>query len=262
MQIAVVLGAAALLLILYFCCETRPQNIRALEKSRALAAESTNEQILLREAKAGLTPAQESDMMALEQQLASAVDDSARAALLKRLSGQWFSLGHPALAGAYAEQVAELEESDESWSIAGSTYAICLQRAKDDNTVRDFCAGRAVKAFENAISLNPGNLAHQVNMALCFADAPPPDEPMRAVNMLLDLNQRHPDNVLILNALGRLAIRIGQYDRAVERLERSLSLDRNNSNTVCLLSQAYEGLGDVDKARAFASQCEAMRQAQ
>lgn len=256
LQWAVIASAIALFLVMYFGCGHKPNNIKALEKSRALAAESTDVNALLQEAKAGLSPVQTDAVLALEAQLGEAGADTSRVALLKQLSGQWYELGAPALAGYYAQQVAEATGEEEAWSIAGTTYTICIQRSQEQK-IRDFCTGRAVQAFENAISLNPESVAHQVNLALAYAANPPQDDPMKGILMLRTLNQNNPDNVLILNTLARLAIQTGQFNRAIERLEHALSLDPGNIDSACLLAQAYEGAGDSAKASEYAERCRA-----
>jgi len=96
---------------------------------------------------------------------------------------------------------------------------------------------------------------HQVNLALVYAENPPADNPMKAVLLLRDLEKKHPDNASVYNALGRLAIKTGQWERAIERLEKARSLDPKNPNTPCLLSRAYDGAGQADKAAEFAKLC-------
>jgi uncharacterized protein HemY len=59
----------------------------------------------------------------------------------------------------------------------------------------------------------------------------------------------------VYNALGRLAIKTNQWQRAIERLEKSWSLDKKNPNTPCLLAKAYEGAGNIAKATEFATLC-------
>jgi tetratricopeptide (TPR) repeat protein len=255
LQLTVVLSSVLLLLGLYFGCETKPKQQKLLEKSRALVSESTDISILLEEAKQTMRPAQIAPVEMQEQLIAQATDDSLRIEANKRLSGLWYELDQPAIAGYYAQQVAELSNSDESWSIAGTTYIICLQKASADK-VRSFCAGRAVQAFENAISLAPDNIAHRINLALCYVENPPPGQPpMQGINMLRELNVKYPDNVLVLNQLARLAIRTGQYDKAIERLEKALKAEPDNPNANCLMAQALEGTGQTQKASAFAAKC-------
>lgn len=254
LQWAVIVSAVGMFFLIYLGCETKPEDIQALEKSRALAAESTDINTLLQEARSSLGNIPSSSILALETELEETATDSSRTEVFKRLASKWYELGYPAISGYYAQEVAELSGTEESWSIAGTTYTICLQQSQEQKT-RDFCTGRAVQAFENAISLNPENTAHQINLALAYAANPPQDNPMRGILMLRDLNQKDPDNVLVLNTLARLAIQTGQYPRAVERLERALELDPGNPNTICLLAEAYEGSGEVAKAQAFAEQC-------
>ncbi len=257
LQIGVLLSSILLFFVLYFGCDTKPQKQEAVEKSRALAAESASIEVLVREAKAETGPVVAGEIDAFEQQLNQAVDDSTRIELLKDLSGKWYESGYPAIAGHYAEEVAKLNGAEQAWSIAGTTYTLCLQREEEER-LRNFCSSRAVNAYESAISINPSNVAHKVNLALVYTEYPPQDNPMQGVQMLLQLNQEAPENVLILNTLGRLAIRTGQYERALERLEKAVALEPDNSNTSCLLAQAYEGAGQTGKARQFNEKCRSL----
>ncbi|MCB0634360.1 MAG: tetratricopeptide repeat protein [Lewinella sp.] len=263
LQRIVILIAVGLFLLLYFGVNTpffglstKSNEQRQLEKTRSLQAESTDISVLLKNAKSALSSAQSGRIFLLEQSLAETQEDSARIEQLQQLSGTWFDLGHPAIAGYYAQEIAEIAGTAESWSIAGTTYTICLQQATEEK-VREYCSGRAVSALENAISLDPDQLAHQVNLSLVYTENPSPDDPMRGILMLRELNEAHPNNVLVMNTLARLAIKTGQFDRAIERLERSLELDADNQVTVCLLAAAYQGAGNENKAAEFAARCNA-----
>lgn len=249
-------GALILFLVIYFGCETQPKDIAALEKSRALSVESTDVQTLLLEAKAQLDPSSLSEITALEEELSNTLSDTAKLEVQKALAGQWYALGQVALSGYYAQEVASVEMTDDAWSIAGTTYTICIQRAEKQK-VKDFCMGRAVNAFESAISLDPTELAHQVNLALAYTYSPPADNPMKGVLLLRELNNKAPDNVLVLNTLARLAIQTGQFDKALARLENALALASENTTTICLLAQAYKGAGNSSKAADFAARCRA-----
>lgn len=259
LQWAAIAGALMLFLVLYLGCDRKPEDIASLETSRALSVESTDINAVVQEAKQGLQPAQRSLILGLEQDVESTLEDSNRVALYKKLSGEWYQLQRFSIAGYYAQQVAEVENTENSWSIAGTTYSICTQRTSEER-IKAFCTGRAVQAFESAISLNPSNVANQVNLALTYTNNPPPDNPMKGVLMLRELNQEAPSNVLVLNALGRLSIRTGQFDNAIKRLQSALDAEPQNATTICLLAQAYEGAGNTEQATAYAEQCQQMRQ--
>lgn len=258
LQWLVVFGSLALFVLMYFGCDRVPPEQESVEASRSLSAQTTNLGALLMDAKSKLSAEEANTILALESQVEAAVDESERIKMLKQLSGKWFDFGRPAIAGGYARQIAEAEGTEESWSIAGTTFAIGIQRSNEPK-IRKYCTEQAVQAFENAISVNPNNLDHKVNLALCYVENPPEAEPMKGIQMLIGLNQQNPDNVLVLNNLGRLAIRTGQYDRAIQRLERALSLEPANQNTICLLAQAYGESGDREKAQAMEEKCATAR---
>ena len=74
--------------------------------------------------------------------------------------------------------------------------------------------------------------------------------------MLIELNKQYPENVPLLTQLGRLAIKTGQFDKAVQRLEQALSLEPDNPTANCLIVKAYEGAGDEPKAAEFRPKCD------
>lgn len=254
-QYLAILAALAVFLVLYIGFDTKPAAQKVVERSRSLQGESTSFEAMLDAAKAELESGQSAGMADLEQRLGQAASDTAKAAALKRLSSWWYAQGNLPVAGGYAEQVAELENADTAWSVAGATFYLALTNTQDAQ-LRQYCASHAVKAFESAISLNPERVEHRVNLALIYAENPPPDNPMQAVLMLRELEQKYPENASVFNALGRLAIKTGQWTRAVERLEKSWSLDKTNPFTPCLLAKAYQGAGQTDKAGEFAALCD------
>lgn len=253
-QTVVLISAFALFFGLYFGFDTKPKEHKAIEQSRAIQGESTGFASLLEDAKEHLSPAQAGQISMIEQKLEATPTETDKIEYLKNLSGQWYALGNLPVAAGYAEQVAELENSDTAWSVAGASYYEALLKSETQE-MREFSANHAVKAFESAASLNSENVQHRVNLALVYAEKPPPDKPMTAALMLRELAEKHPNDPAPFNALGRLAIKTGQWARAIERLEHSWSLDKNNPNTPCLLAKAYEGLGDAAKIGEFAKLC-------
>lgn len=254
LQIYTVSAALLLFLTLLFGFNTKPGKQETIEKARALQAESTDINSLLAEAKANLSEREATTILLMEQGLGKASGDAAKIQELEQLSRQWFDLGYPEISGNYAERLAEISGTDEAWSICGSTYYIGLQRAKSEK-VRTYCHGRAVQAFQNAISINPENIAHQINLALCYTEIPPKDNPMKGILMLVDLNKKNPDNVPVLTQLGRLGIQTGQYAKAVQRLEKAVALDPDNTRAHCLLADAYRGLGNEVKEAESRAKC-------
>ncbi len=255
LQLITLSAAVLLLLVLMFAFDTKPDKQAAVEQTRALRAESTDISSLLKTAKEDLPEREATSILLMEQALDQAANDSIRVANLEQLSRKWFDLGHPEISGHFAEVLAETSNTEEAWSIAGTTYAIGVQRATSAK-VKTYCNGRAVQAFENAISINPQETAHKLNLALCYTEFPPKDNPMKGILMLIDLNKKYPDDTAVLSNLGRLAIQTGQFEKAVQRLERVVNLEPNNTRAYCLLVEAYRGLGNTVQVEAMKAKCQ------
>lgn len=254
-QWIVVSLAMVVFAFLYLGFDTKPSKHKTIEQQRALSAVSTDIDNVLAQAKAKLTEQEAAAVASMESGVEGTTADSAKADAYTRLSSTWYEIGSTAVAGYYAEKVAELRSTEEAWSIAGTTYSICLQREEEEK-IRSYCTERAIHALESAASLNPSNVQHKLNLALVYTDSPPKDMPMKGILMLVELNKSYPENVPVLNQLGRLAIKTGQFDKAVQRLEKALSIEPDNPMSNCLLEQAYQGLGDAAKAATFKTKCD------
>ncbi|MEM6966383.1 MAG: tetratricopeptide repeat protein [Bacteroidota bacterium] len=258
-QVVVLSCASLFFLLLYFGFDTKTNEQKGVEEKRLLSATSTDINALLLGAKNSLGSSEGSEVLLAEANLSAAKSESEKTEAYKKLSSAWYKINRFAIAGYYAGQVAEMEGTDEAWSIAGAIYNRGMNYESEEK-IKDYCTTRAIEAFENAISLNPGNIDHQVNLAVCYAENPPQDQPMKGVMMLLDVNKKNPENVAALTSLGRFGIQTGQFEKAVGRLEKALQLEPNNIKVNCLLAQAYQGFGQLDKAKTFQDICDRFRQ--
>lgn len=251
-QILLIAFALVAFFTMYFGCESRPKNVRELEKSRSLNMQVTSVQNIIREAQKTLSPDKISTIETLQMQLEK--DTARQVEILEMLSSKWYEYGFASIAGHYAEEIAVKKNSEESWSIAGTTYSLGLKSSKTEKE-KDFCREKAINAFEKATSLNPGNISHQINSAICYTEHPSKENPMQGILMLRELNTKYPENISVINQLARLAIKTNQIDRALERLNQALKLDPKNKTTNCLLAEVYEIKGDAAQSREFKEKC-------
>lgn len=254
-QIFVITGALLLFLLLYLGFDTTPPKLKSLEKSRNLNIESTSVSNLIKDATPKLNKEQKSIVDAINLDLENSGKDSIkRMEILKSLSGTWYDLGYPSIAGTYAEEIANMQKSEDAWSVTGTTYALCVKN-ETDQKIKNFCSKRAIKAFESAISLAPQKIEPRINLAICFVDNPDQNNPMQGILMLRELNTKYPENVAVLNQLGKLALQTNQIDKALARLEAAISLEPDNMNTICLLASAYSDAGNEAKANEYKKKC-------
>lgn len=253
-QWIVIGSAAALFLLLYFGFSTKSPEHKKLEGVRSQNMEATSIQNLLNEAGKELKQEAMAVLHALEADLRTVEDDSARVPVYEALSRFWYEQEEYSIAGHYAEQIAEILETEESWSIAGTTHALAIQMEQSDER-RNYSFKKAVNAFESAISLQPDNPAHQLNLALCYTEIPPEDNPMKGIQMLLQLQESNPEYVGVKIALARLAIRTGQYERALERLTQAQEIDPTDTRIPCLMSEVHKALGNSAEAEKYEFDC-------
>jgi tetratricopeptide (TPR) repeat protein len=253
-QWLILISGLFLLMILLFTCETKSSLIKTSEKMRQTSLETTGIQNLIADARNTLKPEQAITLENINKNLNKEEEDSIRMILLKELSSKWYEYGYPAIAGYYAEEVARIANEEEAWSIAGTTYVIALSQS-DSEKLRKFAFSRAIKAFENAISINPDNVSHRLNLAICYTEFPPEDNPMRGILMLRELNEKYPENIGVINNLARLAIKTNQYDRAIQRLEEALSLDPENITANCLMVDVLSAIGELNNISIYKDKC-------
>lgn len=252
-QTLVLSGAIVLLILLGFVLDTKPRKHQLVEKSRVSSFETVSINSLVEEARQKLTPAKQTYVQTLESELTG--QDSADLPILELLSGTWFDAGAYAMSGHYAEKIAQVKNDEQSWSLVGTTCLMGIMQSTSEKE-KEYCFQKAVPALESAASINPSNVSHRVNLALCYAERPPADKPMHGIQLLLELNKNYPDNPTILTQLGRLAIKTGQFDRAIERLTAAIKINPQSATAQCLLSEALTGAGKTVEAATVRAKCE------
>jgi len=245
---------SGLFLLLYLGFDTKPSTQKKIDEIRSLNATSTDINSLLLNARKNLRPEDAKGILVAESLLSEAKNTTDKTEAFKELSKAWYQVKQFALAGYYAKQVAENEDTADAWAIAGATFNTGMNRETKDN-VKEYCKSEAIQSFENAISLNPDNVTYRANLAICYVERPAEDQPMEGIQQLLKLNKKHPDNVFVLYTLGRLGVQTSQFEKAKARLEKANKLEPDNIKVNCLLAQVYQKLGELDKAKTFQDIC-------
>ncbi len=247
-------GAILLLAVLFFGFDIHPSTHKALEKSRALNAQDYDIVTYQAEARKTLNKNDIEYLDMLDAQMQHAGSDSSKLDLQKQLSGYWFKVGNPVMAGLYARDIADQENTAASWSITGTTFASGLQQELDDKQKR-FVRDQAVDAFEKAISLEPSNVDHRVNQALCYIELPEEGQPMKGIQMLAGLANTYPEAPAPPYQLARLAVKTGQYERALTRIEQALKLAPEDPRIACLAIEIYTALKRPEEADKLRDLC-------
>ncbi len=252
LQYAVIFLVLGLFCLLYFGFSTqKPANSIAIGQTKSPVESEI--QPFIEEAKKAIPGDSLSWLTSIENSAKVVGEAKEKAEMYKKISGWWYRQKRPDLAGYYAEKVAEIENTDAAWAIAATSYTSDGSALGAES--KAFCEKKSIAAFEKAIQLAPDNTAHQVNLALCYVNHPPSDMPMKGIQMLLEINKKEPENVMVLLTLSRLAIRTGQYDKAISRLEKVISIEPENTQAACLLADAYQQVGNPEKSESWMKKC-------
>lgn len=252
-QIILVAASIGLVILMYFGCDITPPQIKDSEKSLSQNIEATSVQNILNAAQKSMTKEQIAVIDLLLKELQES-EDSSKVEKLIALSSKWYEFGQPALSGDYAQQVAEIEQSESAWAVTATTYTLCV-KLSTDQTIKDFCSKRALSSFDNALSLNPDNVEHKINRALVNVENPPNGQPMTGILQLRSLNEKYPENTSVINQLAQLAIRTNQIDRAIDRLLVAIKLEPENKTSNCLLAEAYTLAGKESEGATYREKC-------
>jgi tetratricopeptide (TPR) repeat protein len=257
-QLSVIAVFSLLFTILYFGFDTKPKAHELIEKSRSLKSSSTDISILKKEAYGILDKSEQGRIDVLNAQMESAQDSTSIIVYTKELSGAWYQFGNATISGHYAERVAEMENNPDAWGIAATTYALGINMAKSEKE-KGFCKERALKAFEVAISLAPREVRHQLNRAVTLAEHPDQNNPMKGIQLMLELNKSFPDNVSVLNQLAKFGMETNQLDKALERLSKAISIDPENELSNCLMAELQSRRNDQEAAEYYLNKCNNLR---
>lgn len=254
LQWIVTTSCIVLLGILYFGFDTKPSSFEKIERSRSLSSQALDIDQLIIQAMDSLDSSTRTSLLLHQSDLGQRDDVAGKSDILKKMSGIWYRQKRFDIAGHYAVEVAKLEEQAEAWNTAGTTFTLGLQQLAHGQTW-DYCYDAAIEAFQNALSVDPGFDDARINMALVYVERAPENNPMKGIQMLLEMNKKNPQNVAVLLQLGKLAVRTNQLDRARLRFESVLQIENDHPVAICYLADILNGMGDSAAASAYAERC-------
>lgn len=248
-------GSVILFFILFFGFSKIPPEVRNPEKSGSSEIEQVDLSTEINPIRDSLNPSDRAYLEIMEEQVASAKDDSSKRAGLQQFSSYWYRIGYIQIAAEYALQIARLYPSGETWSIAASNFVLAVRQGRLTPEKNARAIEKAKAAFLQASQVDSANLNHKINYALLCTDYPSADQPMEGILLLRKLNEEYPENVTVLYHLARLAIQTNQWDRAKERLNTLLTLDPGHQRGICLMVKVAQHEGDNKNEKFWGAKC-------
>lgn len=141
---------------------------------------------------------------------------------------------------------AKLSPSVANWELAGDRQLSVSSNTAYDSEFNEVLYQEALSSYQKAIDLDSNNLDLQVKLGSAIVDRSP--QPMQGISLLLGVIEKDSMHINGNLALGKFGIISGQYDKAIIRLEKVLSLQPQNTEALFLAGEAYSNLGDTEKA--------------
>ena len=155
----------------------------------------------------------------------------------------------------YAEQLAS-QKKDAKLSVKSGDLFAETSTMTNDEAMHRFLIDKAVECYKNSVDWGDSGIDNRIKLATAYMDQG--TAPMQGVGILLSIVSKDPNNADAQLLLGKFGIVSRQYDKAIVRLEKVVSLRPQKYDVLILLAQAYEGKGDKDKAVQALEKCAKM----
>ena len=174
-------------------------------------------------------------------------------AAYRQLYTIWDGLNELPIAAHYAAEAAKLENSGKSLTFAANLFLDHLSHTQDAG-VRQWEANSARELLDRAIALEPNNDTLKVKKGTLIVMSNG-SAPMEGIALLMDVADRNPDFLDAQLTLANFAITSGQFDKAIERMEKVRERHPDEPKAMFLQAVAHQSKGENDKAVDLLRQC-------
>ncbi len=236
-QIAAILGAIALLVLLLFARKTGPPASSTISASSDSSHASFSINTYIDSIKSTL------DKNSLEMINQQSLLSNSKAAL-DSLSRIWKRLNQIGIQAYYLKELAKMENTADSWDRSGETYYRASRFAKGH--AQHYFTDNAIEAFQKALQLDSTRLNTKVNLGICYVEST--QEPMKGIMLLREVVGKDSTNISAQLNLGLFAVQSGQLDKAIERFKRIIRINPEYAEAYLYLGQTYANMGNKTEA--------------
>jgi tetratricopeptide (TPR) repeat protein len=151
------------------------------------------------------------------------------------------TLQKPAASAYFQQQKARLTNSKADWTKTAERYYVGSKYFPSARVLVD----SAIRMFGTVLLMDPNDLNAKTGLGVCYVDGT--SEPMRGISLLQEVLKADSNYVDALLNLGSFAMTSGQYDKAIKRFEKVLTLKPEYILLYVRIAEAYEKLGNKQK---------------
>jgi tetratricopeptide (TPR) repeat protein len=201
-----------------------------------------SEQDYIKSSRAKLSWEKGSAVDSLEKLLAT---DNPDTTVYNTLASIWDEAGLPGMAARCYNQRALKFGGENSWINSAYRYFDAFKAAKD-SAESSWFVSKAIEAYGKVLEINPSNLNAKTDLGILYAEAT--DQPMKGITLLREVVTENPLHENAQMNLGFLSMKSGQYDKAIERFNKVLQINRSRIDAHVYLGEAYLQKGNPDSA--------------
>jgi len=151
----------------------------------------------------------------------------------------------------YNGEAAKLDNSEKSLTFAAQIFLEAL-RMEHDDAMRSWETSEAIDLFKRAIQLNPQSDDLRLGLGSCYIygsnGSGNGQDAMKGIQEILTVANKDTSNMKAQMLLGVGGMVSGQYDKAIERLNRVISHEPGNLEAMVYLADANAAAGNKQEA--------------
>ena len=250
-QLILTLAGLALLASLFFFGRTTATKSKTGSAVLPTAKTFSIDQ-LIDEAKKQLTPSQSITLGKLENSVKRGDISTQQIVANTQLANFWKDSAHAFEPYAfYLSEAAKLDNSEKNLTFAAQLILASL-RGEPDDAKLGWKSDLAIELFEKAIEVNPASDDLKIGLASCYVFGKGrtggPQETMKGIQQLLEVVRRDSTNMKAQLVLGIGGYVSGQYDKAVDRLQKVIRAQPDNLEAIAFLADTYAAKGNKAEA--------------
>ncbi|MBC7696099.1 MAG: tetratricopeptide repeat protein [Burkholderiales bacterium] len=239
-QVGLLITAVVLFVLLFLAPKTNPE-----KETKDKVTSSASEKVLSLEtfitmASKSLKPEVKATYDDLLAKAKSSQVDTAFVSVVQF----WDKQKRPDFAAYFVEQIAERKNTSIAYSKAGDRYYYSVRFTKDNNEIPTLYQS-AIRCYEKAIEKDDKNIDAKIQLAACFVEDG--KDPMKGIGLLRDVEKTDSNNVKLQLTFAFFSVKSQQWDKAIKRFEKVLSIDPLYIEAYLHLADAYEQQGQKGK---------------
>lgn len=171
--------------------------------------------------------------------------------LYKTLSSFYYRRGHNGISAYYL--INSYNENDSINTLSNGKLLIHLLSKTKEHSLKHYISDKVESIYNSIIENEAESYEAMYDLANLYIYEK--GEIMPGVQMLLGITRKKPDFWPAQYQLSILAIRSGQYDKAITRLENLNENSPNNMDILLNLGKAYFLAGQKDRANEYFNEC-------